>query len=300
MNDAASPSPLVVILIVAYNHRDDLEECLASLLDATDDNLPTRIVVVDNASCDGTADLVNEHFPEIDLITSNENLGFTGGNNLGWVHIAKQYPNAPYLMLLNPDTLVKGDAQTEWLRPLVDYLEAHPRVAIAQPKILLHDPASEAPPRFNTAGNVCHFLGFGFVSAFEEVDEGQYDEPRAIDFASGAALVVRTKLIEAFGLFDEAMFLYCEDVDLSWKMRQMGHEAMYVPCTVVYHKHKPEKTLNQMYHLEKNRWWLLLSYYRWRTLLLIGPAWDMTELGVLIHAAMAGQFRAKCRAIGYF
>lgn len=287
---ADSSCPKVVVLIVAYNSRGDLEECLSSVLASDDGPIGKQVVVVDNASEDDSAALVQKRFPQVDLVRSESNRGFAGGNNLGWEHVKTHHGDASYLALLNADTIVESG----WLVEIVDFLESHPKVGSVQPKIRLH-PHTE---RINTAGNRSHFLGFGFVTAFDQVDEGQCDQARSIDFASGAALMVRTGLLERFGLFDEEMFLYLEDADLSWKLRAMGYDTMYVPGSVVYHKHNPNKALQHYFHLELNRWRLLFGYYRWRTLFLIGPCLDLMELGTLLFALRHGFLRQKLRSYG--
>jgi GT2 family glycosyltransferase len=155
-------------------------------------------------------------------------------------------------------------------------------------------------PRINTAGNRSHYLGFGFVTGFNEEDRGQYDSPQPIDFCSGAAMMVRAEIIKAHGLFDDDFFLYLEDADLGWKIRMAGYESHFVPQSVVWHRHDPAATLKHYYWLERNRWMLLFSYYKWPTLLLIGPMIDLMEIGTLFHAWRIGRLKDKCRVYRAF
>lgn len=292
---SAYHSPMhIAIVIVSYNSREDLPQCLRSVLDSDDGDIARRIIVVDNASADGSAALVKEQFPEVDVIESPTNTGFAGGNNHGWRIIKQRYPLTEHLVLLNPDTRVKSG----WLKPLAAYLQKNEHVACVQPKILLD--TNDDPPRINTAGNQSHYLGFGFVTGFNEPDTGQYDAPRAIDFASGAALMVRADILKEHGLFDDDFFLYLEDADLGWKLRMLGYESHVVPQSVVWHRHDPSATLRHYYYLERNRWMLLLSYYKWPTLLLIGPMMDLMELGTLFHAWRVGRFKEKLRVYQAF
>lgn len=269
----------VAVLIVSYNGRSDLEQCLASVMSSEDAGLHCRVVVVDNASIDGTPEAVQQ-WPRVELIRASANLGFAGGNNLGWDHIAERYPDTRYLCLLNQDTIVR----TGWLSSLANYLERNPQAAIAQAKLLLH-PQTHL---INTAGNRSHFLGFGYMTGYGEPDDGRYDQARSIDYASGAALMVRTDLLRQVGLFDDAMFMHLEDAELAWKARQIGYEVAFVPDAVVHHKYVPDAPLRHYRHLERNRWLLLLTYYKWPTLLLLSPALLLMECGQWLFAARHG------------
>lgn len=286
------PPPKVVVLVSCYNGRPYLDDCLGSLLRSNDEGIDRHILVVDDASPDGSAAHVREHYPQVECVALEVNRGFAGANNAGWAHARQHHPDAAYLVLLNMDTIVADG----WLRPLVDYLAAHENVGAVQPKLLLH-PATD---RINTAGNRSHFLGFGMTTRYGEPDDGRADAPRPVDFASGAAVMLRTPLLERVGLFDEAFYMYLEDADLSWKLRLLGYETHYVPPSVVYHKYQPTAPLKHYEHLERNRWILLLTYYRWRTLALLMPAALLMELGQLGYAASVGRLRAKLRALAYF
>lgn len=281
----------VAVIIVAYNSRDDLAECLAGVDHWVGDGVVLHVVVVDCASDDRCAELVRERFPEIDLIEAERNLGFAGGNNLGWAHVQTNYPAVKYVALLNPDTLPGAG----WLDPLIDRLENNPGAATCQPLVTLH----AQPDRINTAGNRSHYLGFGFVtSCGEPIPEGL--TPRRIGYGSGAAMLARADLLTEHGLFEPQMFLYCEDTDLGWKLSQLGYIHELVPESRVAHKFKPGASLAHYYYLERNRLWLLFVYYKRPTLLLILPAALLMEAGQLLFALMHGRLRDKLRGYGYF
>ncbi len=281
-----------IVLIVSYNGRRFLDDCLGSVLRSEDPGIRRRVVVVDNASTDGTVEYLTERFPEVDCVASAENLGFAGGNNLGWDHIQRRYPDASYVALLNQDTVVRSG----WLAELVAHLDEHPQVACAQAKLMLHPDTQ----RINTVGNVSHFLGFGFTSGYGELDSGQYDAVRTIDFPSGAAFVARAAVLRQLGLFEPLLFLYLEDADLGWKMRLAGWEIAYVPTSAVYHKYEFKGDYRNYYYLERNRLWLLLVYYRVATLVLIAPAILFMEAGQFIFAATKGRLRDKLRSYAFF
>lgn len=294
--DADNPVE-VAVLIVCHNGRSHLPDCLGSLAaqPPTLDPGPAlrlRTVVVDNASTDASAEFVRAAFPAVDCLTAPENLGFAGGNNFGWAHVRERYPRVRHLCLLNQDTIVTPG----WLGPLVAYLEANPEVAAVQPKIMLHPEVH----LFNTVGGRSHFLGFGFVTGYRETDRGQYDQPARIDFASGAACVLRAAALQELGLFHDGFFMYVEDVELAWRLAQSGRSSAFVPGSVVYHKYAFRQDYRYYYLLERNRFWLLLIYYRWRTLALLLPAILFMELGQVYFAWRQDVLGQKLRAYAFF
>ncbi len=277
----------VAVLIVSYKGEPYLADCLDSL--PRDPSV--HLVVVDNASPDQTAQLITERYPHVHLVQSPTNRGFTGGNNLGWQYVREHLPQVKYLLLLNQDTEVEKD----FLPPLVQFLEDRPNVGAVQPMLLLHPQTDQ----INTAGNQSHFLGFGFKTGSGQ-SPTSYNQPRQLCFASGAAVLLPMDLLEQAGLFEEAMFLYLEDADLAWKLRQMGYETWLVPQSQVFHKYEFRSTLNAYGYLERNRWWLLLIYYRVATLILLSPALALMELGQWGYAITGGMATAKARSYGFF
>jgi GT2 family glycosyltransferase len=194
--------------------------------------------------------------------------------------------------LLNQDTVVADG----WLRPLVDFLGQHPAVGCVQPKLCLYPETN----RINTTGNRSHFLGFGFMTHYGELDQGQFEQPVAIPQASGAALLVRAELLRRVGLFESLLFMYLEDFELGWKLRQVGAETWFVPQSRVYHKYRFKSSQRYYYYLERNRWWLLLVYYRAATLLVLLPALLLMEAGQLVFATCHGRLWDKVRSCAFF
>ena len=289
------PQPVIQIAVVIASHNGMayLDDCLAALLAAPDPGVQVRVVVADDASTDGSAaHLLARWASQIDLVPLRTNVGFAAASNAGWLFVRTRYPQTHYLVLLNQDTIVRPG----WLTPLLAHLATNPETGVVQPKILLH-PQTE---RLNTAGNRSHFLGLGFCPSYGEVDRGQYDQARTIDYASGAALMLRAHLAESYGLFEPVLGAYLEDADLSWKLRLSGWAAAVAPQSVVYHRYQADTKLRHYYHLEKNRWWLLLTYYRWRTLLLLLPAFAVLEAGQCLFAARHGLLGQKLRAYTFY
>lgn len=284
--------PTVVIVICCYNSLPYLPDCLGSLAACNTDALDVHIVAVDNASPDASAAWLREHHPQVHLLNLEKNLGFTGGNNAGWQYTLTHFPQVDYLVLLNHDTIVEKN----WLQPLVAHLKQHAGVAAVQPKLLLHPQVD----RINTAGNVCHFLGFGYMTGFNEPDDGRYDDSREIGFASGAAVMIRAGVLHHTGLFDETFFAYLEDADLAWRCRLAGQTMAYVPASRVQHKYVVKAPLGSYFLLERNRWVMLLTCYKWRTLLLLAPALLFMEAGQWFFALVKGVLTQRLRVMGWF
>jgi len=282
----------VAIIIVCHNGRKFLPDCLGALHASDDGGLRKHVIVVDNASQDSSEQFIRESFPQISLIQSGTNLGFAAANNLGWELVSKQAQKCEFIYLLNQDTVVESG----WLRPIVDYLREHNEVGIVQSKLLLHPRVDT----INTIGNRSHFLGFGLLGGYGERDQGQYDTLRSIDYASGAAVMIRSIHLHSLGLFEDQMFMYLEDADLSWKVRQAGYDVRMLPASRVFHKYRFNRDFRFYYHLERNRWWLLLVYYRLATLIVVMPAALLMEIGQLAFAAYLGKLADKIRSYAFF
>jgi hypothetical protein len=290
MNDPGMTE--VVLLIACYNGRTCIGDCLRSLDEANPAGMLVRIIVADNASGDGSAEMVASEFPGVDLIRLPGNLGFTGGINAAWRFSREKYPSAPYVAVVNQDII----ARPGWLDALVAHLEQNSAAAAAQPKVLLWPNKDQ----FNTAGNESHYLGFGLVTAYGQRDAGQFDAPREIDFPSGAAVLIRAEALEGRDLLDEEFFLYLEDAELGWRLRQLGYRIDYVPSSAVWHQYTFRQDYRFYFFLERNRWYLLAMYYKTPTLVLLLPAMIAMELGQFFFAWKNGVLRQKIKACAYF
>ncbi|HVF19049.1 MAG TPA: glycosyltransferase family 2 protein [Mycobacteriales bacterium] len=214
--------PDVTVVVVTYRGAEHLPACLDALA-AQQSHHSWTTWVVDNASADGTADLLHTRFPDLHVIRSDRNRGFAGGNNL-----ALREVRTPYVVLLNDDAVV----QPGWLDALIDVLatSGNERVAAVTGKVLLDDGVT-----INSAGGVVDTRGYGADRGYLEPDTGQYDRPAEVFAASGTALALRTAALDDVGHFDEDFFLYYEDVDLCWRLRSRGWSIRYEPSAVVHH-----------------------------------------------------------------
>jgi hypothetical protein len=282
----------LAILIACFNGRKYLGDCLRSLQCGAAADLQISIIVIDNASTDGGADFVAREFPAVELIRLTENRGFAGGVNAGWRFARDKFPDLKYVALVNQDLTVDAN----WLGPLVEHLDSNPGTAAVQPKVMLAHP----PNRFNTAGNRSHYLGFGLVTAYGQLDDGSHDHICEIDFPSGAAALIRAEALGADDIFDDLYFLYLEDAELGWKLRQRGHKIAFIPGSIVWHQYEYRHDYKFYFYLERNRWYLLATYYKLPTLLLLLPAIFAMEFGQLYFAWRNRVFGQKLAAYRFF
>ncbi len=220
-------TPRVAVIIVSYNALPVIQKCLTSVVQTTWPNL--EIVFADNNSTDGSTEWVANRFPEVRIIRHPDNWLFSRGNNE-----AIRKVTADYVVLLNNDVAVPED----WLQPLVSFAESNPSIAALQPKILQFN----CRDRFEYAGACGGYLdrlGYplarGRIFDHTEQDVGQYDTPVNVDWASGAAMLLRRNVLDDVGLLDETFGLHMEEIDLCWRLRRAGHEIGVVPESKVYH-----------------------------------------------------------------
>ncbi|OGY42592.1 MAG: hypothetical protein A2Y82_01765 [Candidatus Buchananbacteria bacterium RBG_13_36_9] len=279
----------IAIIIVNYNGKEYLPDCLKSLADLACPKENLKIFLIDNASSDDSVDYVKNNFPEIEIIINKENLGFAAGNNIGLQKaIAGQFD---YIFLLNQDTI----CQPDFLNKLMAVMEKDEQIAAVQPRLMLYPEINKV----NSLGNAIHYLGFGFSSGGYQQFAGEL-EPKEIAYASGAAVLMRRQVLEKIGLFDPEFFMYHEDLDLGWRVRMAGYKILVVPSAVVYHKYHFSKSIKKYYFMERNRFICLLENYKLATLLLILPALIAMELGLLLFSFKSGFWREKLRVYGYF
>lgn len=280
-------SPRVAVIIACYNGRQYLPDCLSSLSAA---DYPTdcwEILVVDNASSDGSAEYVRTHWPQVTVITLDRNTGFTGANNVGLRYAMER--NFAYAFLLNQDTVVTS----AFLREAVVVAQPDEKIGSVQSKLLRHD-----TDKINSWGNVIHFLGFGYAGG-----NGMPDQPLPsgeIAYASGAAVLLRCRALQAVGTFDETLFMYHDDLDLGWRLRLAGFHSVLAPASVVYHKYEFSRSIQKYYLMERNRYQIILTHYRLGTLLLLWPVSLLVDLGLLVQSVAGGFFKQQVAAQLHF
>ena len=280
---------LIGLLIVTYNGTKYIQECLDSVFAADLDGIDLRVLVVDNASSDGTSELIQQNFPDVTLHSSQFNLGFAGGNNKAWEICQATVAGVEFVYLLNQDTVV----EKSFLQTAISYLDKNIQAGAAQSLILL-DPQKEL---INTAGNRLHYLGIGLTTSYLEPRE---NAPCSglVGFPSAAGVLLRGSLFNNQELFPPELFLYHEDADLGIRLHLQGHPPHYCRESIVWHKYEFSTTINSYYYLERNRYWILLVFYRWQSLVFLAPMIALMEFGQWIFALSNGLLSCRLRVVG--
>ncbi|MBO4811530.1 MAG: glycosyltransferase family 2 protein [Prevotella sp.] len=295
MNSASSSKPQLAIVILNWNGSTMLSRYLPSVL--RDSQGEATVYVADNASTDDSVPMLRQQFPQVQLILLDRNWGFAEGYNRALATI-----DAEYYLLLNSDI----ETTPGWLTPMLSFMEAHRDVAVCQPKLrsMAHRDQFEYA---GASGGFIDRLGYpycrGRVFNTVEQDNGQYDNPAEVHWATGAALMVRASVYRQVGGLDARFFAHQEEIDMCWRIRLLGHKIYCLPSSVVYHvgggtlpKANPMKTflnfrnnLTMLYKclpdeelkpVMRRRWWL--DYLAASQMLLLNFNW--------------GDFRAVWRA----
>jgi hypothetical protein len=217
------------VVIVNWNTRDLLAGCLSSIY--TDPpSEPFEVLVIDNASTDGSAQMVREHFPQTRLIENHKNLGFARANNQ-----AIRKSNSRYVLLLNPDTEVGSGA----LEKLVEYMEQNPRVGAAGSRLLNPDGSLQiscfpTPTLFRELWRLFH-LDTVYPLGTYAMKTWELDSARPVDVLMGACMILRRETLHQVGLFDEDYFMYSEETDLCNRIQRAGWGLSWVPQAKVMH-----------------------------------------------------------------
>ena len=245
--------PFASIIVVNCSGKHHLEECLPSLAGLNYPRDRFEVILVDNASADGSVEYTRRAFPWVRILQLDKNYGFCRANNEG-VKIAK----GEYTILLNNDTVVTE----EWLLELVKGASSEDRIVSCASKMLYRDRREV----INSAGGKITIIGGGFYRGYGEGDSAQYDRAAYTGFGCGAGVLVRKNFFESVGGFDEDYFSSCEEHDLGWKAWLYGYKVLYVPTAVMYHREsatfgsrstfEPTKvylvTRNRLYNIIKN------------------------------------------------
>lgn len=221
----------VSIVIVNWNTCDFLRDCLASI-DKTVPPLTFETIVIDNGSSDGSAEMVQNEFPSVELISCPENPGFAAANNLGI-----RRATGRYCVVLNPDTKVLPGA----FKTMVDFADSHPKVGIVGPKLLNGDGSLQMNgrkfPTFVREALGLTRLDRFFPKAYFNMLWGRddFDQVCEVDEIMGACMLVRKSAIEQVGMMDERFIMYYEEVDWCLRMKKAGHSIWYLPEACVIH-----------------------------------------------------------------
>ncbi len=265
-------SPLLAVIVVNTNTRNWLEPCLNSL-EEQEIFESLEVVVVDNDSTDGSADMVRRNFPACKLVQLDKNVGFGPANNIG-----VQHSTAPLLLFLNPDTIVYENS----LPAILLRFEEHPRCGVAGGIIFDGDGELE-----RSVGSFPSLFSMGLDRLLRYLPPARpilgrlshqhwagYDEPYSVNWVTGAYLWIRREVFEEVGGFDKHIFVYCEDVDLCYRVWQLGFECWFFPEGPIVHYRgkapmpRPRKKMlceNLLYfankHYRSPKFWLTRSVF---------------------------------------
>jgi N-acetylglucosaminyl-diphospho-decaprenol L-rhamnosyltransferase len=245
------------IVIVSWNVKDLLRHCLSSAADGLTlergQHLSVQIIVVDNASSDGSAEMVRAEFPHVQVIANETNVGFTQGNNQGLAAC-----DGRYALLLNPDTEVVGDA----LGKMVGFMQERPRVGALGPQLLYPDGGVQSSrrrfPRFTTALLEGTFLQQWFPNSEllkrYYVLDGADGETQEVDWVVGACLLLRRSTLDEVGPLDERFFMYSEEMDWCYRAKKLGWQVFYyAEAQVVHHEGKSSEQVLPVRHIQFQR-----------------------------------------------
>ncbi len=224
---------MIAVVILNWNGAEMLRRFLPSVVEHS--HLLGEVIVADNGSTDNSLEILQQEFPEVRTLVLDRNYGFAEGYNEAFRRLEIIAPQRyEYYLLLNSDVRVTAD----WLRPLHTYMEQHPEVAAAQPKLRAewaHDTLEYA----GAAGGYIDRYGYPFcrgrLLSVVEKDSGQYDDIASIFWATGAALLIRQSDWWDVGGLDGRFFAHNEEIDLCWRLRARGRGIVCVPQSVVYH-----------------------------------------------------------------
>jgi len=234
--------PLLSIVIPNWNGLRFLQPCLDSLRRQT--YQPLEVIIVDNASSDGSQAFIAAQYPEVRLIALPQNRGFTGACNAGM-----EAARGDYLCLLNNDT----EVDEGWAAAVMDAFARHPQVGMVASKMLLYDQRD----RIHTAGDYFTLDGEAGNRGVWQPDDGQFDREEYVFSACGGSSVYRRALLDEVGLLDDDFFFLLEDMDLGWRAQLAGWRCLYTPSAVVYH------------HLSATGGGVTASYYDGRNMILL-------------------------------
>lgn len=216
----------ISVAMVSWNASQFLDPCLSSVYRNGQDNR-LEVVVIDNASVDGSADLIEQEFPDVTVVRNDSNVGFARATNQ-----AIRLSRGRYVLLLNPDTVLPPSA----IQTLLRFLEEHPRVAAVGPRIVnsngdIVESYSSFPGLALALRGISIIATASFDCRLQSVDP----KPKAVDWICGACMLVRREALDQVGLLDEGFFMYWEETDLCWRFWRNGWEVYYLPDVCIVH-----------------------------------------------------------------
>jgi GT2 family glycosyltransferase len=264
--------PKVLVIILSWNRKDDTIETIKSLSESDVTGFDLEILVVDNASSDGTVGEVKKLFPKVKILINRENLGFAEGNNVGIRYGIEKGFN--YIALLNDDTIVDKNL----IKNILEEHKKNEKVGAISPKIYFAKGFEFHKNKYKESekGKVIWYAGgrmdwkniYGSNRGVDEIDKGQFDETGETDFATGCFVMYKRKALEEVGLYDKRFYLYMEDADHAQRMKAAEWNVLYSGKGYLWHKVSQSSGIGSElndYYLTRNRMLFGLKYASLRT-----------------------------------
>lgn len=276
---------IALIYLLYYHNKSYVDDMVSALKKISYPKDKIELVIVSNIHpTDGSfihyiesavLPLSGKEIPHVTVLAQNTNLGFAKGNNVGVKWAIEN--NFDYCVFHNND----GFFATSAFEPLVKAFENDEKLAIAQSLVMLYPETN----LLNSAGNSFHYLGFGFCDNYRvNIDKLNLPDEKEVDYASGAAFMVKTDLIKKFGAWDDDFFLYHEDLEWCFRLRSLGYKIKLVSGSIFYHKYSFGRSIEKFYFMERNRHAIMLMFFKWPTLVLLFPMAFILEIGLWIFS----------------
>lgn len=271
-NLLSQEEPQVSIVIISYNGMKVIAECLESIFTQTYTGF--EVLVVDNASTDGTPDWVRTHYPQVKVLDYPTNGGPNPARNLGIRHASHSL-----ILLVDDDAILKEDC----LASLIHAVQQHPEGSIWAPRLIFH----EQRDTLQHEGAYIHYLSAAIlVNGSKKVKDG-FQKVTQVSTTSGTCFLLKKEAAESIGLFDEDYFFGRTDGEFGFRLTLAGHKLYSVPEAVAYHRVK-KRGLSKAFYQIRNRWYFTLITYSWRTLILSIPALLVYEIALIFFLLIKG------------
>lgn len=293
--------PKIAIVYLSFHCEPYMDDVVSALKKITYPKGRVEFVIVDNPHPDygpsvryiqeNVLPLSGKEIPHVTLLAQKENLGFAGGNNEG---IKWALENGfDYVYFHNND----GFLASTCLEPLVEAMEHDKTIGAAQSLMLLH-PETDL---VNSTGNAFQYLGFGFCGDYRrKLRDLELPAIKNIGYGSGAALLMRADLLKQFGLWDNDFFLYHEDLEYCFRFKIAGFRSVLVKNSIFFHKYQFSRSISKFYWMERNRYGVMLMFFRWPTLLLLLPMALILEAGLWLFAFKGGWWKERIKVYKYW
>ena len=294
--------PKIAVVYLLYRHNESYVDDMVSAMEKLSYPKDKVALVIVNNPIPGEGVFAryieNNVLPKSDselprtiYLPQSENLGFAGGNNVGvkWA-IENDYD---YVYFHNDDGFVARNA----FEPLIEAAENDQEIGVAQSLMMLH-PETEL---INSTGNSFQYLGFGYCNEYrKKLSNLNLPKVKEISYASGAAMLVSVKLIKEFGTWDHDFFLYHEDLEWSFRLRAAGYKIVMVSDSLFYHKYQFSRSIEKFYWMERNRYGVMLMFFKWKTLILLLPMLVVLEVGLIFFAWRGGWLDKQLKVYKYW